>query len=316
MNKQSMARTGARARAATGWVMLALLLAGCAREAPAPAAGPAAPQGAAPAASPTPTLEQMLAARVAMGDTTVQLADGRWQGEPEAGGATRPSLQLWEPTILFRNVDGQPGEEGIALLSYDGGGSGQFVWVGAFSNVDGQATATLTQVGDRVRLFRAWVEHQQVHLDVIEAGPKDPACCPSQLMRKAYAWKEGRLELVSSEQVGNVSINLLASTDWVLVEMDGKPLPAGIMPPTALVAYGKISGFAGCNRYSGTIAEPQAGTVKLDGLGVAGEKACDPAATGIEADFLKRLGATQAYSFQAGRLLLAGPDGLSLLFSR
>jgi heat shock protein HslJ len=316
MNTQSMVRTGARARAATGWVILGLLLAGCAREAPAPDAGPAAPQGATPAASPTPTREQMLAARVAMGDTTVQLADGRWQGEPEAGGATRPSLQLWEPTILFRNVDGQPGEEGIALLGYDGGGSGTFVWLGAFAIYDGQPIGTLTQVGDRVQLFRAWVEHEQVHLDVIEAGPKDPACCPSQLMRKAYAMKDGRLQLASSDKVGNVSINLLASTDWVLVEMDGKPLPAGMMPPTALVAYGRISGFAGCNRYTGTIAEPQAGTVKLDGLGVAGGKACDPAAASIEADFLERLGATRAYSFQAGRLLLAGPDGSSLLFSR
>src|SRR5512138_442746 len=132
MNRQSMVRKGGRASGAAGWVLLGLMLAGCAREAPAPASGTAAPPATSPAVSATPTREQMLNARVAMGDDTVQLTNGRWEGEPAAGGTARPSLQLWEPTILIRNLDGQPGDEGVALLSFNGGGSGEFVWVGAF----------------------------------------------------------------------------------------------------------------------------------------------------------------------------------------
>jgi heat shock protein HslJ len=317
MNTQCPLWTGARTTGAAGLALLGLLLAGCAKEASAPAA---VSEATAPATSTTPTREQMLNARVAMGDETVQLSNGRWEGEPAAGGASRPSLQLWEPTILLRNVDGQPGEEGMALLSFNGGGSGEFVWVGAFRNVDGQPVGTLTQIGDRVRLYRAWVEHDQLHLDMIEAGPNDPACCPTQLMRKAYAWKDGRLELASNDKVGNASLNLLASTDWMLVEMDGKPLPAGVTPPTALVEYGAIKGYAGCNRYSGKIAEPQAGALKIDAVSAQGDKACDAAAMQLQADFLQRLAASESYGFQAGRLLLAGKgagrDGPSLLFSR
>jgi heat shock protein HslJ len=124
--------------------------------------------------------------------------------------------------------------------------------------------------------------------------------------------------MVSNDKVGNVSINLLASTDWMLVEMDGKPLPAGVTPPTALVEYGAIKGFAGCNRYTAKIAEPQAGAVKIDAVAAQSDKACDASVMQLQEDFLQRLAGTGSYSFQAGRLLLAGngPDGPSLLFSR
>ena len=92
------------------------------------------------------------------------------------------------------------------------------------------------------------------------------------------------------------------------------------MPPTALIQYGKITGFAGCNRYTGPIAEPEAG--KLDiGEVAATKKACDGAANELEARFLEHLGQVDAYTFQAGRLVLSGPAGAQgappmLVFSR
>ena len=114
-------------------------------------------------------------------------------------------------------------------------------------------------------------------------------------------------------------INLLAATDWMLVEMDGQPLSAGILPPTTLVQYGKAAGFSGCNRYTGPIAELAPGKLQLGEPAVT-RKACDAAANEIEAAFLDRMRATTSYALQAGRLLLVAPqDGESprtLLFSR
>jgi heat shock protein HslJ len=101
--------------------------------------------------------------------------------------------------------------------------------------------------------------------------------------------------------------------------MDGRPLPAGGLPPTTLVQYGKAAGFAGCNRYTGPITESAPGKVKLGELAVT-RKACDAAAQEMEAAFLDRMRATTSYAFQAGQLLLVAPqDGESprtLLFSR
>ena len=248
--------------------------------------------------------------------------NGRYEGAPaEPGAASHPSLVLLEPPILVGDIDGTPPNEGVALLSYDGGGSGEFMHVAVFALRDGQATSIATApVGDRSRLFRAWLERDKIHMDVIEAAPGEPACCPTQLTRKAFALQEGKLAMVENSPVGSLSINLLGATDWMLVEMDGQPVPAGVMPPTALIQYGKINGFAGCNRYSGPVTETQVGTIKVGAL-VASRKACDEAASQLETQFLDRLGKAQGYGFVAGRLQVSAPaegqgPARTLVFSR
>lgn len=286
------------------------------KDAPAPsAAAPAGPP-------PTPTLEQLKGATVSgVFDQAVTLANGKYDGPPaEPGAASHPTLMLWESAVAFGDMDGAPGNEAVALLSSNSGGSGEFVYIAVFGVRDGQLVNLGTaEVGDRVQLRTLWLEKGKAVMDVVEAGPKDPACCPTQLARKAYAWKDGKLELASNEVVGSLSINLLAATDWVLVAMDGQALPEGTVPPTALIQYGKAAGFAGCNRYTGPITESEPGAIKIGDLAVT-RKACDGPANEIEAAFLERLGKTQSYSFQAGQLLLAGPsDGQgarTLLFSR
>ncbi|MBK7903598.1 MAG: META domain-containing protein [Proteobacteria bacterium] len=170
-----------------------------------------------------------------------------------------------------------------------------------------------------MQLFRLWHEPGKVLLDVVESGPGDPSCCPTHLARKAVGWKDGKLQLLASDVVGGLSINLLAATDWMLVEMDGRPLPAGVVPPTTLVQYGKAAGFSGCNRYTGPVTESAPGNVTIGELAVT-RKACDAAANEIEAAFLDRVRATTSYAFQAGRLLLVAPQDdeppRTLLFSR
>ncbi|HET7204500.1 MAG TPA: META domain-containing protein [Steroidobacteraceae bacterium] len=298
---------------------LAFLAACAGKDAAAP------PEAAVPAAAKAepPTREQLLSATVSgVLPETVTLSNGRHDGPPaQAGAASRTSLVLMEPTVLFGDVDGQPPSEAVALLVANTGGSGEFVHVGVFAMRDGKAqTIATAPVGDRVKVFRTWLERDKLHMDVVEARPDDPACCPTQLTRKAFGWQDGTLAMLENAPVGYMSIHMLAATDWMLVEMDGQPLPQGLMPPTALIQYGKITGFAGCNRYTGPLAEPEAG--KLDvGEVAATKKACEGPANDLEARFLERLGKVDAYTFQAGRLVLSGPPlaqgaPATLVFSR
>jgi heat shock protein HslJ len=292
-----------------------IALGGCARQEPAT---PATADVAKPAA---PTREQLLGATVAgVFGAPVTLTAGSYEGPPvEAGAASKPTLRLWDSTIEFVDIDGAPPEEGVALLTSSEGGSGTVSHLGVFALQDGKAaTLGVLPLGDRVQLFRLWHEPGKVLIDLVEPGPGDPSCCPTQLARKAFGWQDGKLQQLSSDVVGGLSINLLAATDWMLVAMDGQPLPAGAMPPTTVIQYGKAAGFAGCSRYTGPITESTPGNVKIGELAVT-QKACDAAATELEAAFLDRMRATTAYRFDAGRLLLVAPQGdqpRTLLFSR
>jgi len=316
MNNPILRRLGAVARGAAILGLAVAAIAGCAKK------ESAAPAPAEPARPLAPTREQLLNANVAgVFEAPVTLTAGRYQGPPaEQGAASKPELSLWDSTIEFVDLDGTPPEEGIALLTSSGGGSGTFTHLGVFSVQDGKAgTLGIAPVGDRVQVFRLWHEPGKVLLDVVEPGPKDPACCPTQLARKSFGWREGKLQLLNSETVGGLSINLLAATDWMLVEMDGQPLAKGTMPPTTLIQYGKAAGFAGCSRYAAPITEASPGAIKFGQMTIT-PKACDGPASEIESAFLERMRAVNSYSFLAGRLLLVAPqDGQAprtLLFSR
>ena len=85
---------------------------------------------------------------------SVQLEDGRWEGEPYApGGASRPAVGLVEHFVLNGDLDGDGEIEAVVLLWQSSGGSGTFDHVAVMKKVDGDwlnvATAPL---GDRVQV--------------------------------------------------------------------------------------------------------------------------------------------------------------------
>ncbi len=96
---------------------------------------------------------------------------------------------------------------------------------GAFANV-----ATVP-VGDRVRLQSLWLERGKVVMDVIEPGPNDAACCPTQVSRKTFGYADGAFKQVSSEVRGMLALSMLSANEWTLVEIDGQPLAADLDPP-------------------------------------------------------------------------------------
>jgi len=281
-----------------------------------------APQAAAPAGPPpTPTLDQLKGATVSgIFEQAITLTGGRYEGAPvEAGAASRPTAMLWETTTVFGDVDGSPGTEAVAVLSSNSGGSGEFVYVAVFGVRDGQLVNLGTAaVGDRAKVRGVWLEKGRIVMDLVEVGPKDAACCGTQLARKTYALEGGALKQTANDVMGTVTIGTIAATEWQLAQMDGQPLASGVKPPVIHFEINGVRGFAGCNRFTAPVKEVSPGVIQV-GAVAATKMACPPEQMDLEQKFLAALGKVSGYTFMAGQLALTWQDkdqpGL-LLFSK
>jgi heat shock protein HslJ len=308
MRDSAVSRYGGRSRLDTIALIICTLSAqGCALSTSAPPLPP-------------PTLTQIE-------DTTfsgilehpITLENGSYAGAPFVeGGASGPAVQLWSDLIAFGDLDRTPGDEAAVLLSSTAGGSGERVHLAAVGTRDGQVTELGSiLVGDRVKVRSLSVIAGEVSIDVVEAGPGDAACCPTQLARKTYVLDEGTLRLESSVGEGVLSLEALSGT-WRLTWIDQEAPPAEVKTPTLELRGLRLAGYSGCNHYTGSFEELGPGKVKVAPL--AGTRmACAPANMNLEQEYLRRLERVDRYTFLAGKLALSGPRGDSeflLLFDR
>jgi len=166
-------------------------------------------------------------------ETPIGLRDGAWVGpELSPGGASRLHVVLWSEPVAFGDLDGQPGDEAVVLAGASTGGSGSFVYIAAFARRDGRlGEATATLVGDRVKVLALSIADRRVTLDILEPGPGDALCCPSRLARKTYALQGSALVPVATTATSSVSLADLAGTEWILVSLGDRPIPAGDTHP-------------------------------------------------------------------------------------
>lgn len=297
--------TAFRLAAPLGASLLTLALAGCGEQGPPPE------RLKPPGPPPTPTLEQVRSATVSgVFEQAITLANGKYEGPPaEPGAASRPTAVLWEPTFHAADLDGVIGSEALAMLSSNAGGSGEFVSLAVFAMRDGAiANVATVPVGDRVRLQSLWVERGKVVMDVIEPGPNDAACCPTQVSRKTFGYADGTFKQVSSEVRGMLALSMLSANEWTLVEIDGQPLAADLDPPLIHFEAQRLRGFAGCNRFTAPVTESKPGEIDIGTAG-AEKKACPPPQMELEQKFLTRLDAVNRYGYVAGQLALTWVDG-------
>ena len=107
----------------------------------------------------------------------------------------------------------------------------------------------------------------------------------------------------SSQQGGD-----LTGKVWAATELMGESPVAGTGISAEFAADGKVSGSAGCNRYSGTytvsgsnitFSSPLASTMMM----------CEQAVMDQESVYLKALGEAKTYAVNGNQLTLAGKDG-------
>lgn len=244
-------------------------------------------------------------------DTPVTLDEGAWQGEPFVpGGVSRPRLELARDFRLAGDLDGDVSEEAVVLLSGSSGGSGTHGYLAVVGRRGGDLVNLGTAlVGDRVQIRAARISARRIELEVVQAGPGDAACCPSQKATRVWALGADGLQEVASEITGALSLADLGGVEWALTHFGWKdPAPPG--PAITLVFEGeRVSGSSGCNRYFAGVETGKApGELKIGAVG-ATRMACPEDRMALEGRYLEALGRVVRFGFVTGRLVLTWSEG-------
>lgn len=239
-------------------------------------------------------------------DEAVTLTDGRWKGAPFVeGGASHPAVGLVDDFVLSGDLDGDGNDEVVAILWENSGGSGTNIYIAAVGNREGyKANLGTALVGDRVQLRSGRIHNARVELDIVQQGPKDAACCPSQLARRSWKLGARGLQEGQAEITGTLSISELAGKKWVLTNLQmGKALRAGL-GATLTFEGNQLSGNSSCNNYFASVQSGEMpGDITVSGTGST-RMACPPALMSFENRYLKALGKVTKYGFLNGRLAL------------
>ncbi|RPJ23127.1 MAG: hypothetical protein EHM33_21810 [Chloroflexi bacterium] len=209
-------------------LFLSILLFGCRPATPPPgsadqtqmAPGPAIEATSAPA-KPTTVPEEVMEVHngeyqlgAADGLQIVQLSDGDFvQGTQ--GNDNFLSVTVTDfAAVGDLNADGT--DEVAALVSENYGGTGTFVFLAVYANVDGTWTfQTSSMVDDRPELNALSIEAGEIFLDAVIHGTDEPMCCPTLRTTRHY-----RL-------VGNI----LDMTDYTTFTPAGNPRTISIESP-------------------------------------------------------------------------------------
>lgn len=242
----------------------------------------------------------------------VTLKDGEWTGAPyEAEGATRPRVALVRDFRVNGDLDGDDQEEALVFLESTTGGSGAFLHLAVMGSRDGELTNLATEyLGDRVQVIDARMDHDQILITLVRAGPSDAICCPGEIAHLAWQWLPGEGLLALSDEGGaeRLSAATLTDREWVLQEWSaGEPAAA---EPRMTLSYGdgRLAGSGGCNRYFTGIEDgEQPGAIRLGPVGST-QMACPEDVMAAEQRFLTQLQGVQRFDFLYGDLLLTYRD--------
>ncbi len=254
------------------------------------------------------------------GEAPITLVDGKWEGQPYVeGGASVPALWLNEDFHLTGDLDGDGADEAVAYLDYSGGGTGQFGYLAAMSR---QGSAIMQRgiglIGDRVQIRDARIDGTRIVLDVLQAGPDDGMCCPSQLATRIFALEGAALVEVGTDITGIASPATLEG-EWILRRFSADE-DAPAQPEITMAIEGdRISGASGCNTFTGAVAGGETATSLSVGPLASTRRACPAEAMELEARYLSALQRASTWAFRAGRLVVSygeGTDFGSLVFER
>jgi heat shock protein HslJ len=256
----------------------------------------------------TPTTGQ-LANMAYMGiyEQPVTLKNGRWEGAPfMAGGSSRPAVGLVKDFMLTGDLDDDGKNEAVVLLWESSGGLGNYNYIAVVGMRDGKPFNLGTAlIGDRIQVRAGRIDGNRIELDVVEPGPDDASCCPTQKATRYWTLDATGLHVKPSRYTGTLSLADLAGPEWVLNRLKSDE-PLAPQPEITLVFDGnRISGKSACNRYFATVtpADELPGELSVSGIGST-RMACPDAVMALETRYLEALAGVTRFSFVAGKLAL------------
>jgi heat shock protein HslJ len=130
-------------------------------------------------------------------------------------------------------------------------------------------------------------------------------------MKRAVALTvAGAAGLLLAGAVGADEGTALVGPTWQLTKLTG--VSRGVSSVTAtFTSNGKVSGFSGCNQYSGSYTT-SGGSFKVSQRLALTSMACGTAQTLLERVYLKALTSARSYSVSGSKLTLRGRFGLAL----
>jgi len=146
----------------------------------------------------------------------VQLVDGKYEiGAP--GGADFVSVAV-TPFVARGDLTGDGEDEYAALVAENYGGSGTFVFLAVFADVDGTPVfQTSTLVDDRPLLNELSIEDNEIFLDAVIHGFEEPMCCPTLRTTRRFRFIEQQLDM----------------TEYITFTPDARPRTISITAPAS-----------------------------------------------------------------------------------
>jgi heat shock protein HslJ len=265
--------------------------------------------GDSPRTSAPPTVEELAQASFpGIMDESVQLTDGTWHGDPFVeGGVSAPAVGLVERFYLAGDLTGDGNQEAVVLLWSSSGGSGTFDYLAVTRHsAEGVVSLATAELGDRVQVRAGRIHEGRIELEVVQTGPEDAACCPTELAKRT--WQMGPDGLTESEPqvTGTLSLAELRGPEWVLTDFAWDEPAPGEPEVTLTFGEGEIAGRGGCNNYFGGVEETgeTPNGISIGHLGST-RMMCPEPIMAVEDRFFRQLAGITSYSFLAGHLALS-----------
>lgn len=146
----------------------------------------------------------------------VQLRDGKFE-QGTAGSADFISVFVTD-FVARGDLNGDNRDEVAALVSENYGGTGTFVFLTVYSEVDGELVfQTSKLVDDRPQINLLLIEDSEIFLDAIIHGSEDPMCCPTLKTTRHFRFIDRQLDMV----------------DYTTFTPDGRPRTITITAPAS-----------------------------------------------------------------------------------
>lgn len=123
-----------------------------------------------------------------------KLTNGTFSVPAAPGSASKITVTLLDRPIVYADLYGDGDLVALVVLAVNTGGSGTFEYLAVVRKVHGapQNVATVF-LGDRVQVQYVTVGPGTITVDLIQAGPGQPLCCPNELVTRTYRLQGNQL---------------------------------------------------------------------------------------------------------------------------